>query len=92
MRTFFPLRDPITDLHRVLVEHSDVDLQVHINGRFAGVIRTSLSDQIAFINLLIGRSPCAEVDDSGNVNWLFDYDKRVVVEDNGGIVAKDELE
>lgn len=93
MRKFYPLRDPISDLHRVLVEHSHVDLHVYINGSFAGVLRTGLGDQIQFINLLTGRQPVAEAnDDLSEVDFFFDYDKRVVVEDNGGIVETKELQ
>lgn len=91
MKTFYPLRDPITDLHRVLVEGKHVDLHVDINGIFAGSLRTTLEGQIALVNLFLGRKPCAEQDDSGFVEWFFDYDKRVVISDDGGIVATKEL-
>jgi hypothetical protein len=92
MKIFYPLRDPITDLHRVLVEGKHIDLTIDVNGVFAGTLRTTIEGQLQLVNLLLGRKPVAEQDDAGHVDWLFDYDKRVVVSDEGAIVQTRDLQ
>lgn len=91
MTRYFPLRDPISSLHKVVVENKWMDIQVFIHGRLAGVLRTSYIDIWPVLGLFIGRTPIAEEDDHGNVSWLMDYDKDVLVSDEGSIINTKDL-